>query len=62
MNRLLSEKEKTVFAKVSRFMCMTMLMAFATFLTIGSLRYVILIVMGLFLAAILQILGKLKQA
>lgn len=41
---------------------MTMLMAFATFLTIGSLRYVILIVMGLFLAAILQILGKLKQA
>lgn len=60
-NRPLSVKEKNVFAKVSRVLCVTALAVFAVFLIIVNLRYAIPIGMGLFLTAVLQILGKLKQ-
>ena len=60
-NRPLSPKEKKVFTKVSRILCLTALSAFAVFLIFWNLRYAIPIGMGLFLTAVLQILGKLKQ-
>lgn len=59
--RSLSAREKNVFTKVSRVLCMTALGVFTAFLINGNLRYVIPIGMGLFLTAILQILGKLRQ-
>lgn len=61
-NRPLSPKEKKVFTKVSRILCLTTLTVFAVFLIIGNLRYAIPIGMGLSLTAVLQILGKIKQS
>ncbi len=61
-NRPLSPKEKKVFTKVSRILCVTTLVVFTVFLIIGKLRYAVPIGIGLFLTAILQILGKIKQS
>lgn len=60
-NRPLSPKEKKAFTKVSRILCLTTLAMFTVFLIIGKLRYAVPIGIGLFLTAILQILGKIKQ-
>lgn len=60
-NRPLSAKEKKVFTKVSRILCVTTLAVFTVFLIFGNLRYAIPIGVGLFLTAVLQTLGKLKQ-
>lgn len=60
-NRPLSPKEKKVFTKVSRILCVTALAVFAVFLMVGNLSCATPIGMSLFLTAILQILGKLKR-
>lgn len=60
-NRILSAKEKKVFTNVSRMLSITVFAVFTVFLIVGNLRYAIPIATGLFITAILQILGKLKH-